>query len=222
MPKIIFVCLLITTFWSCKNAPKSNTLEALLKNEDNKLGLTVDKDINFDSLLNNLMSLRDKEKLLEIIHKPDLEWHEASWSLYSLGNLYIKEDSFDLDVSIFTDISENYYNPLAAVKLARLYVMDKETLSKQINGVDHFERDYGKAYYYLELGGGHIEPLMEAIGKQRAQIVIDYVVQNAIGLINLFGRSSLKNKFDKKAVEQKLEKKKREMANFIKTIYIAD
>ncbi len=144
-----------------RNSPaKTSGLDSLCANHYNQLHLPVGKFEQVKAIIE-----RDrKADIPEIkagLNAKNVTLYEASWGFYYLGLKAIQKDDYANYIKYMTIAADDYLNPWAMVKLAKVYYYDKAQWKKEFPKADiTTDKDLERSYTYLTLAfviSGEIE-----------------------------------------------------------------
>jgi len=144
----------------------------------------------------------------ERLQKKGVGLFEASYGFHFLGNAYFQQDSFDKGLYYQKVAAETYLNPLANLRLARIYTKTASEIKSRVPKGEamNFKQDYGKVYTYLNKA---LNYAILTMSKLNDRTIIDDVNHFAAPLIEVFQKrdSVILGDFVVTAWEIKTEKK---------------
>ncbi len=154
----INLALLLLTLLCCFSACQPErtqqfSVDQLTNNPKNQLGLPVEESTDWLSLAEELETADSKE-VKKRLERKGIELAETSYLFYALALSYFKEEKFDEALAALKVAADQYYNPLAMVRLAWIYADTKAEVQKRFPKADlsNFEQDYQKVYDYVHYG----------------------------------------------------------------------
>ncbi len=146
---------------SARNSPAgASGLDSLCANHYNQLHLAVGKFEHVKAIIE-----RDRKaglpELKASLNAKNVTLYEASWGFYYLGLKAIQKDDYPNYIKYMTIAADDYLNPWAMVKLAKVYYYDKAQWKKDFPKAQiTTDKDLERSYTYLTLAfviSGEIE-----------------------------------------------------------------
>ncbi len=207
---LAFSFLVIVFLTACQSEKtKVYSLSELEQNKKNILGLKANTQPDLKKLCDDLFEIEGREKLEKRLSKADIDLFEVSYIFYTLGVDYLRHNDFEKGMQYLHIAADDYLNPLAMIRLARIYVETKEVVSSKFpqGAVKDFEQDFQKVYHYLHWALNTAILTMEYFKDRYA---IDIVNEIATPLIDGFEGQNPKfsppSDFDKDAAAKDMEK----------------
>ena len=195
---------------------KPGTLLDYLNNPSNEKGYPAGRITEAKPIVDKLTKMR-KEEVKNFIDSAALSLTEVSYSLYFWAMRHIQEGKVDEGVKLLKLTADNYLNPMAMTKLARLKYHGSEAFTKSTpNANATFEKDLKESFYYINLAFEITQIISE---KSNDKTVLNYVVNDGLALFDTFHAMDVQNKFDSKGVKEQQKKKRREALEQYRTLY---
>lgn len=204
MKFLINLLIVILLFSACSSINQeeavSYSLEQLQDNMRNKQQLKVEPKIKIGELCESLKA-QSLEEIKERLTKESLGLYEASFGLHYMGNRYLQSGDFQHGFHFLEVAADEYLNPLAMLKLARIYYMPTEKLAESFpeGSLQGFEQDWQRAYYYINMSLSITERIT---GGRRGHYLIDVVVFNGVGILDQLTAYGQQGKFDEVAARK--------------------
>ncbi len=135
-------------------------LDRLCNNHYNRLNLPVGKMSDVKQTIDVARKSTPAE-LKAKLNASKITLEEASWYLYYLGQKAIQNDDYKGYIKYMTVAADDYLNPWAMTKLAKVYYYDKAEWQKQFPKAQiTTDKNLEKSYVYLQVAfviGGEVE-----------------------------------------------------------------
>ena len=197
---------------------QSYTLEEIRKNSGNSLNLAIDLNMDFELVWQSFKGMTQQEIESKLTGEK-LNWHEASFGVYYLGSSYLMNEDFKNALECYIDAAENYINPMALVKIARINFIPKDELPSYISKLKSFEPDIEIAYLSINKAMESANFIIKKQKDDTAQYIIELVVANGLGLLDTFNTPSVKEQFNIKKADKKLKNAIKQMEEKYQIIY---
>ena len=178
---------------------KAGTIEDYVDNPNNKRGYHKGSISQAVSLFNSYTKM-DKPQIQAAMDSTDLSLHEISFALYFWAMRHIQEGKIKQGYDLLKVAADDYLNPIAMVKLARINFHGSQALQQGKQAIDlELEKDLETSYYYITLAFEITRVLNEKTGDK---VMLNHVVNGGLALYDTFGMNQLEEGFNRKEVSE--------------------
>ncbi len=196
---------------------KPGTIEDYVDNPNNKKGYHKGNITQAVSLFNSYTKM-DKTQIQTAMDSTDLSLHEISYALYFWAMRHIQEGKIKQGYQLLKVAADDYLNPIAMVKLARINYHGSQALQQGKNPIDlQLDKDLETSYYYITLAFEVTRVLNEKTGDK---VMLNHVVNSGLGLYDTFGMNQLEEGFNRKEVSVKFNEAWAEKIDQFTTLYL--
>lgn len=184
---------------------KPGTLLDYLNNPNNEKGYPAGRITEAKPVVDKLTKM-NKEQVKNFIDSASLSLTEISYSLYFWAMRHIQEGKVDEGVKLLQLTADQYLNPMAMTKLARLKYHGSEAFTKSNpNAQATFNKNLEESFYYINLAF----EITQIISEQSSdKTVLNYVVNDGLALFDTFHAMNVQNKFNSNEInEQQRERR---------------
>ncbi len=180
---------------------KAATIEDYVDNSNNKRGYHKGSITQAVDLFNPYTKM-DKLQIKAAMDSTDLSLHEISYALYFWAMRHIQEGKVQNGYQLLKVAADDYLNPLAMVKLARINFHGSKALQQGSNPIDlDLDKDLETSYYYITLAFEVTRVLNDKTGDK---VMLNHVVNSGLALYDTFGMNQLEEGFNRKEISEKL------------------
>ncbi|MBX2875168.1 MAG: hypothetical protein KTR30_23795 [Saprospiraceae bacterium] len=180
---------------------KPGTVKDYVDNPNNKRGYHKGSIAQAVNLFNSYTKM-DKPQIEATMDSTDLSLHEISYALYFWAMRHIQEGKIKEGYELLKVAADDYLNPIAMVKLARINFHGSQALQQGKTPIDlELDKDLETSYYYITLAFEITRVLNEKTGDK---VMLNHVVNSGLALYDTFGMNQLEEGFNRKEVSMKL------------------
>lgn len=175
----------------------SGTITDYLNNKHNELNFLQGSLMDGNELIDQYLNM-DKAQVEQHMNETNLNLHEISNAVYFYAMRHIQANKVQEGFDMLHIAADDYLNPIAITKLARIYYHGPAAFGKDHNL--KMEKDLEKSFYYINLAFNVTNTVKEEPGGKK---IIDMVVNSGLALFDTFHGLEVNNKFDSKATQEK-------------------
>lgn len=180
---------------------KGGTIAEYVDNPNNKRGYSKGSIAQAVALFNAYTKM-DKLQIQAAMDSTDLSLHEISYAIYFWAMRHIQEGKVKDGYELLKVAADDYLNPVAMVKLARINFHGSQALQQGNQPIDlALEKDLETSYYYITLAFELTRVLNDRTGDQ---VMLNHVVNSGLALYDTFGTNQLNEGFNRKEMSEKL------------------
>ena len=158
----------------------SGTISDYLSNKHNERNFLQGTLVDGNQLIDQYLEM-DKNQVEQHMNDKDLTLHEISNAVYFYAMRHIQENKVQDGFEMLHIAADDYLNPIAITKLARIYYHGPAAFGKDHNL--KMEKDLEKSFYYINLAFNVTGVVKEKTGGKK---VIDMVVNSGLALFDTF------------------------------------
>jgi hypothetical protein len=201
-----------------KEAVKPATLAEMSDNQYNRHGYDVGDFSEVSQILATYTKF-DKEQLLNKLEHEATTLYEVSYGLYFLAMRYMQQEAYQDGFRYLRIAADDYLNPLAMVKLARVYYHGAQKMNIPPEVEITREEDLVSAYYYITLAFQIGGVITDSFGKNK---VLDAIVNSGLALLDTFNLPDIKKKLAADSAESTLLESVPEKVRIYREMYLGD
>lgn len=180
---------------------KPGTLAEYVDNPNNKRGYHKGSIAQAVALFNTYTKM-DMLQIQSAMDSTDLSLHEISYALYFWAMRHIQAGQVKEGYNLLKVAADDYLNPLAMVKLARINFHGSRALQQGDQPMDLvLDKDLEVSYYYITLAFELTRVLNDKTGDK---VMLNHVVNSGLALYDTFGTNQLSEGFNRKELSEKL------------------
>lgn len=200
------------------SAKKPASLAELCDNQYNRHGYAVGDFSDVNEMLASYTKL-DQEQLLKTLEQEATTLYEVSYGLYFLSMRYMQQEAYQDGFRYLAIAADDYLNPLAMVKLARLYYHGAQKMNIPPEVEVSREQDLVRAYYYITLAFQIGGVITDTFGKNK---VLDAIVNGGLALLDTFNLPDIKKKLAAESAGSTLLESVPEKVRIYREMYLGD
>lgn len=200
------------------SAKKPASLAEMFDNQYNRHGYAVGDFSQVSQILASYTNW-DKEELLNQLEQEAMTLYEVSYGLYCLSMRCMQQEAYQDGFRYLSIAADDYLNPLAMVKLARLYYHGAQKMNIPPEVLVSREQDLVRAYYYITLAFQIGGVITDTFGKNK---VLDAIVNSGLALLDTFNLPDIKQKLAVQSADSTLLESLPEKVGIYREMYLGD